>query len=330
VATICVVHAGCSQLTDVIDANRVTDPSERVRGEPSEIVQHTDFLPRFAQRARQTSQSGPSLGPATYPAQGAATFSHPAQEAGLGAAVPVPGSDAFQLNFENASIPSVARVLLGDILKLTYTIDQRVQGTINISSSEPIARQDILPIFESALRANGALLVKDRASYRIVPTADASTAIGVAQSGEVGYAVSVIPLRNVSAQVMVKLIEGLASKPGTIRADTARNAIIVQGTSAERASVAETVASFDVAWLRNQSVGIFPLKNAAPNTIITELQRIVEAKEGGPAADHQESEFPRSGKSMDSASRSHQRRRDKHPHLSCALWRRPTDRRSSQ
>src|SRR5262249_23180436 len=39
---------------------------------------------------------------------------------------------------------------------------------------------------------------------------------------------------------------------------------------------------FDVEWLRNQSVGLYPLKSTAPETMISELERVFESREGGP------------------------------------------------
>jgi general secretion pathway protein D len=44
------------------------------------------------------------------------------------------GSDGYDLNFENAPVTTVAKVILGDILGTGYTIDPRVQGTVTLSS----------------------------------------------------------------------------------------------------------------------------------------------------------------------------------------------------
>ena len=39
--------------------------------------------------------------------------------------------------------------------------------------------------------------------------------------------------------------------------------------------------SFDADWMRGQSVGIYPVRNSAPEPIIAELERIMDAGEGG-------------------------------------------------
>jgi len=48
--------------------------------------------------------------------------------------------------------------------------------------------------------------------------------------------------------------------------------------------VMETALAFDGDWMRGQSVGIFPLNNARPEVIITELNRILDSGEGGAGA----------------------------------------------
>jgi len=55
----------------------------------------------------------------------------------------------FDLNFENAPVTTVAKVILGDILGVGYTIDPRVQGTITLSSGRPIAKADALFFLET-------------------------------------------------------------------------------------------------------------------------------------------------------------------------------------
>ena len=90
-----------------------------------------------------------------------------------------------------------------------------------------------------------------------------------------------MPLQHVSAASLAKLIDSFAVKPGTVRVDPSRNLVLIQGSGADRRNAAETVASFDADWMRGQSVGIFPVRNSAPDTVISELERIMDSGEGG-------------------------------------------------
>ena len=66
-----------------------------------------------------------------------------------------------------------------------------------------------------------------------------------------------------------------------VRADPARNLVVIQGNGADRRAAIETVLSFDADWMRGQSVGIYPVTNSTPEPVITELERIIDAGEGG-------------------------------------------------
>ena len=76
-------------------------------------------------------------------------------------------------------------------------------------------------------------------------------------------------------------MDSFATKPGSVRADSTRNLLLIQGTGAERRTAVETVMSFDVDWMRGQSVGIYPVANSAPEPIIAELEKIMDSGESG-------------------------------------------------
>ncbi len=86
---------------------------------------------------------------------------------------PVANGRGYDLNFENSPVGTVAKVVLGDILGLGYTIDPRVQGTVSLVSARPVPKSDIVFVLESALRLSGIVLVRDTSGYRLTPLGDA-------------------------------------------------------------------------------------------------------------------------------------------------------------
>ena len=44
------------------------------------------------------------------------------------------------------------KVLLGDLLKVNYSIDPRVQGQVNLSSGRPVAKKDLVPLLVACAR----------------------------------------------------------------------------------------------------------------------------------------------------------------------------------
>jgi general secretion pathway protein D len=193
------------------------------------------------------------------------------------------GSDGYDLNFENAPVTTVAKVILGDILGVGYIIDPRVQGTITLASGRAVSKADVLFVLENALRMSNVAMVRDRNGYRLIPAADATGSgfVDTDEATRAGYGISVVPLRYVSAQAMLKLLDGFGVKPNAVRVDNARNLVIIQGTGPERRSAVDTMLSFDGDWMRGQSVGVFPIRNSTPEPIITEIEKIMDTGEGG-------------------------------------------------
>jgi general secretion pathway protein D len=190
--------------------------------------------------------------------------------------------DGVEINFDGADMQTVAKTLLGDILQLNFVVDPRVQGNVTLASAGPIARKDVLPALESALRMSNAAIVKTGNLVKIVPIADASASGTIsAGAGEPGFGVSLVPLRYTSAATVAKTAESFLSRPGSIRVVPSRNLLLIQGTTGERQAALDVISTFDVEWLRNQSVGVYPLKSTSPETMIGELERIFETAEVG-------------------------------------------------
>ena len=195
------------------------------------------------------------------------------------------GAGGYTLNFENAPVSQVAKSVLGDVLGVGYVIDPRAQGTISLSSGRPVEKKDMLYVLENALSANNLVMVRTASGYRIAPANEGGVgAVDEArgsQSAEPGFGLTVIPLQYVSGTTLSKLLEGFATRPGAIRTDPSGKLLIVVGTGSERQSAVETVRSFDVDWLRGQSVGMYPVQNSTPEPIVGELEKIMDSGDAG-------------------------------------------------
>jgi general secretion pathway protein D len=250
-------------------------------------VRGLDLSPRFPTTVEETSSStrNPSQ-PLIFP--GAENDPEPQQDQNTYTRVASaqPGAvlvgQGVEMNFEGAEIKTVAKTLLGDVLKLNVVVDPRVQGTVTLASAGAIPRKDLLSAFESVLRMSNAAIVREGNLVKIVPLAEAGGNSAVSMgAGQPGFGVSIVPLRYVSASTVAKTAEGFLSRPGALRVIPSRNLVLIQGTTAERQSALDLIATFDVEWLRNQSVGVYPLKSTSPETMIGELERIFESSDGG-------------------------------------------------
>ena len=194
-----------------------------------------------------------------------------------GASTDMSDAEAYRLNFEDADVKDVVRAVLGEALKLNYTINPDVTGTITVASAQPVARNDLLATLESVLAAQGFAMVKQGGSYNITSVGVNAGALDVGARTTPGYGVSVVPLRFVSVKTMNSLLGGFVADAEGIRIDSTRNALVISGPGAKRAEVVKTALSFDGDWMAGQSVGIFELKQSSPAAVVKELERIFDA-----------------------------------------------------
>lgn len=196
----------------------------------------------------------------------------------------VTADDRISLNFVNADVSEVAKAVLGDFLKLNYVVDASVQGAVTLQTSQPLARQAVLPAVEAAFRLSGLALVLSDGTYRIVPLAEAARQSGIARlsnrPGEAGFGVEIVPLHFVGAQEMQHMLEPLAPSGAVLRADAARNLLVISGTAEERAALIDNVRLFDVDWMAGMSFALFPLHAADAKTVATELGSVIGTKDG--------------------------------------------------
>jgi general secretion pathway protein D len=194
----------------------------------------------------------------------------------------------YTLNFEDADLAEVAKVILGDTVKVNYVISPKVTGKVSLQTARPLADDELIPTLEMLLKANGAVLIKERGSYRIEPEANAvvnAPAARLSLSGrglEPGYQLRVVPLRYVGALEMQKVIEPMLPPKSVLRADETRNLLLLAGSSEDLESALETIRIFDVDFMRGMSVGLYPLKNVDAPTIADELDKLLTVSGKGP------------------------------------------------
>lgn len=184
-----------------------------------------------------------------------------------------PGTDTYRMNFEDAEIKDVLQAVLGNILKVNFTLSPGVMGRVTISSASAQSKPELLSTLESVLASLGYSMTKTGSGYRISP---ANAPGGPVDDGAIaqGYGISIVPLHYTSAASMSKLLAGLVSDAEGLRIDTARNAMIIHGPAPKRAEIANAIASLDVDWMRNQSVSVFELRRAKPEEVVAELAHV--------------------------------------------------------
>jgi general secretion pathway protein D len=195
------------------------------------------------------------------------------------AAAQAPGD--ITLDFADTDIREVVAQILGNILKVNYTIDPAVHGNATLHTVRPLNRSELLPTLESLLSQNGAALVANGGLYRVVPIAQvaASAATGADTAGAV-----IVPLHYASADALQKVLQPYVGAGGKIAADPARNALLISGDPESRASLLGLVRAFDIDALAGQSYAVLPVTNGDVKDFASALQDAFRSQNGGALA----------------------------------------------
>lgn len=191
------------------------------------------------------------------------------------------GEGAYSLNFDDADLGEVAKVILSDILGQNYVLSPKVAGKVTLQTTDPLSKDELIPTLEMLLRMNNAVLIKDASIYHIEPASEALYSSSFAApdtANRTGYQVRVIPIRNVAVQDIVEVIKPLVQDKTILTVDGARNILVATGTPDELGRVMDMVSTFDIDVLKGRSFGLFPLAHTEPETLIKELEEVFNQK----------------------------------------------------
>ncbi|MDR1462740.1 MAG: type II secretion system secretin GspD [Azoarcus sp.] len=193
---------------------------------------------------------------------------------------------AVTLSFEQAPVTEVVHAVLGDLLKLDYSILTPLSGEVTLRTQGPVARAEVIPLLESVLQANGIALRADASgryqvgatnAMKAMPRLPASSKELPASGGSL-----LVPLQYIGAGEMADILRPIAGQEALQRVDATRNLLVLSGTRNEIDGWLEIIRTFDVDFFRGMSVGLFPLTHTTVNEVETALQALIGAS-GKPA-----------------------------------------------
>jgi len=190
------------------------------------------------------------------------------------------GGGDVSLDFADTDIREVVAQILGNMLKVNYTIDPAVHGSATLRTVTPLSRAQLLPTLESLLAQNGAAIVQSGSLYRVVPANQAASAFG--SDGTAGTVVA--QLHYASAEDLAKVLQPYVGEGGKIVADAGRNALLISGDPSARASLLGLVQTFDTDILGRQSYALLPVSVGDVKDFASALQDAMRGQSGGALA----------------------------------------------
>jgi general secretion pathway protein D len=191
-----------------------------------------------------------------------------------------PASGDISLNFPNVDVEAAAKAILGDMLKLPFTIAPGLTSKISVMTTQPIARAAILQLFEDAVKQANLAMVWNGSAYAIMPIDQARAQAVPTSANSTGFGSETVQLNFVSAEEMRKLLAPIL--PGVVsRTEGSLNILTLAGTTGQRANARDLLKQFDVNWLRNMSFGLYVPKRTDSRLIVPELDKLLNS-EGAP------------------------------------------------
>jgi general secretion pathway protein D len=201
--------------------------------------------------------TGVSIGAGLTQGRSVASFgAAPDFHLGGGVAGAMPGD--VTLNFSGTDIRTVVAQILGTILQQTYTIDPAVQGTASLNTVTPLARGALIPVLQTLLAQNNAVLVRSNGIYRVMAADQAAASPGVAAGPALGGAV-VVTLHAAEAAPLAAVLQPYITATTRILIAADQNALIVTGDPSSRNALVSLIQAFDVDALAGQSYQVFPV-----------------------------------------------------------------------
>lgn len=188
--------------------------------------------------------------------------------------------DRVSLNFENISVGNLAVALLGDLLKLNYTVDAGGETIVSLHTHQPLPRNQVLDVLDAVLLPHDLAIVRDNAGvYHVTKrtvTVGARPVVGASRFKDLsGAGTVIVPLNHIAAGEMAKILAPIAPREAIVYVDSLRNLLVLQGSKAQLGGWLEMVEAFDVDFLSGMSLGVFVLEHASVNIVRDALQAML-------------------------------------------------------
>ena len=182
------------------------------------------------------------------------------------------------LDFADTDIREAAAQILGNMMRVNYTIDPAVRGTATLRTVVPLSPSQLLPTLQALLAQNGATVIQTGSLYRVVPTAAAAGALLAASDASAGS--TVVALHYASADDLVKVLAPFVGAGGRVLADPAHNALVVSADPPAREALLALISSFDIDMLAGQSYALLPVGAGDARDFATALQEAFRSQGG--------------------------------------------------
>ena len=188
------------------------------------------------------------------------------------------------LNYIDTDIREIVRLVLGQILKVNYSVDPGFQGTVTIQTARPLRSEELLSTLQGLVGQAGGKITYQNGLFRIGAVAvDTAVPVLVDTASAIDGS-QVLSLHFASAKQLADLLKPYIGVGAKVLADTGRNALIVSGSPTARQNITDLIGIFDVDYLAGQSYALFPAKSGEPAKLVADLEAALHLSGDSPLA----------------------------------------------
>jgi len=192
---------------------------------------------------------------------------------------------AMAINFVNADVRDVVKSVIGDTLGMKYTIAPGLRSKVTVKINKTLPKAAILPALDTVLRLHGAAMVASGDTVHVVPVSDAPKNSDTLKSlvrsrSKPGYGHQIVPLLFINADEIARVLEPVSPKGGVTLVNSSYNILVLSGSDVEREAMMDVVTTFDVDWLAQKSIALYPIKSANASDVRAELWEVLGTSSG--------------------------------------------------
>ena len=195
-----------------------------------------------------------------------------------------PGTNVndVNLNFTRAPLPMVLNYM-SDAAGFIIIQQTRISSSVTVTvKGKHLTREESANLLNSVLNQNGYAAIRNGRTLTIVDKNDAKTMDIPVKSGnkpegipkDAEIVTQIIPIRFVEARQLMSDLSLFVSPQATVVANEAGNSIVITDTQANIHHLAEIIRSVDDSAEAETEIQVFPLKNANPSDVASEISSV--------------------------------------------------------
>ncbi|MDR3557240.1 MAG: type II secretion system secretin GspD [Syntrophobacteraceae bacterium] len=198
--------------------------------------------------------------------------------------VPAPSPSGRQhivLNFDKADVAEVTSQIFSDQLKLSYVLDQTLQGRISMYIEGDFNNEELLNMIMKAYADNGISIIPKRGFYFITLSRGAGGAgIPVANANLLqqpggGPVIIIYRLRYIDAKQASELIGPFVTPGQRVTIDPATNSVVFVEQGGNAHTLIGLLKTIDINVLKEVSMAVLPLHSISPKEAVEGMKNLM-------------------------------------------------------